>query len=95
MTSIHFSKLPDITSDTNSLVVTFLLLLMQVKELPTFKDVDFRNNMQKVYVTEEQKEKIMEKLNRDVEVKTCTVDIWTFKNVYFTLVTYCRMNCKR
>lgn len=40
----------------------------QGKELPTFKDVDFRNNMQKVYVTEEQKEKFMEKLNRDVEV---------------------------
>uniref|UniRef100_A0A671N0Q2 Phosphatidylinositol 5-phosphate 4-kinase type-2 gamma n=1 Tax=Sinocyclocheilus anshuiensis TaxID=1608454 RepID=A0A671N0Q2_9TELE len=39
----------------------------KVKELPTFKDMDFRNNMQKVYVTEEQKEKIMEKLNRDVE----------------------------
>ncbi|XP_077369371.1 phosphatidylinositol 5-phosphate 4-kinase type-2 gamma [Festucalex cinctus] len=37
------------------------------KELPTFKDKDFRNNMQKVYVTEEQKEKFMEKLNRDVE----------------------------
>lgn len=30
--------------------------------------MDFRNNMQKVYVTEEQKEKFMEKLNRDVEV---------------------------
>ncbi|KAI3357819.1 hypothetical protein L3Q82_016208 [Scortum barcoo] len=39
----------------------------RVKELPTFKDMDFRNNMQKVYVTEEQKEKFMEKLNRDVE----------------------------
>ncbi|KAK3519241.1 hypothetical protein QTP70_022238 [Hemibagrus guttatus] len=39
----------------------------KVKELPTFKDVDFRNNMQKVYVTDEQKEKILEKLNRDVE----------------------------
>ncbi|XP_051961688.1 phosphatidylinositol 5-phosphate 4-kinase type-2 gamma-like [Xyrauchen texanus] len=39
----------------------------KVKDLPTFKDMDFRNNMQKVYVTEEQKEKIMEKLNRDVE----------------------------
>lgn len=36
--------------------------------MPTFKDVDFRNNMQKVYVTDEQKEKILEKLNRDVEV---------------------------
>jgi len=30
--------------------------------------MDFRNNMQKVYVTEEQKEKFMEKLHRDVEV---------------------------
>uniref|UniRef100_A0A7N8YII7 Phosphatidylinositol 5-phosphate 4-kinase type-2 gamma n=1 Tax=Mastacembelus armatus TaxID=205130 RepID=A0A7N8YII7_9TELE len=37
------------------------------KELPTFKDMDFRNNMQKVYISEEQKEKLMEKLNRDVE----------------------------
>lgn len=39
----------------------------RVKELPTFKDVDFRNNMQKVYVTEEDKEKFVEKVNRDVE----------------------------
>lgn len=30
--------------------------------------MDFRNNMQKVYVTDEQKEKFMEKLNKDVEV---------------------------
>ncbi|XP_007545089.2 phosphatidylinositol 5-phosphate 4-kinase type-2 gamma-like [Poecilia formosa] len=37
------------------------------KELPTFKDMDFRNNMQKVYVTDEEKEKFMEKLNKDVE----------------------------
>ena len=37
--------------------------------MPTYKDVDFRNNLQKVYVTEEEKEKLMEKLNRDVEVK--------------------------
>ncbi|XP_063320564.1 phosphatidylinositol 5-phosphate 4-kinase type-2 gamma isoform X1 [Pelmatolapia mariae] len=43
------------------------LFTPKVKELPTFKDMDFRNNMQKVYVTEEEKEKFMEKLNRDVE----------------------------
>lgn len=30
--------------------------------------MDFRNNMQKMYVSEEEKEKFMEKLNRDVEV---------------------------
>ncbi|XP_039971620.1 phosphatidylinositol 5-phosphate 4-kinase type-2 gamma-like [Xiphias gladius] len=39
----------------------------KVKELPTYKDVDFRNNMQKVYVSDEEKEKIMDKLNRDTE----------------------------
>ncbi|XP_029682017.1 phosphatidylinositol 5-phosphate 4-kinase type-2 gamma-like isoform X2 [Takifugu rubripes] len=39
----------------------------KVKELPTFKDVDFRNNMQKVYVSEEEKEKILDKLGRDIE----------------------------
>lgn len=39
-----------------------------MKDLPTYKDVDFRNNMQKVYVSDEEKEKILDKLNRDVEV---------------------------
>ncbi|XP_062271913.1 phosphatidylinositol 5-phosphate 4-kinase type-2 gamma-like isoform X2 [Scomber scombrus] len=39
----------------------------KVKELPTYKDVDFRNNMQKVYVSDEEKEKIMDKLNKDTE----------------------------
>ncbi|KAK5872278.1 hypothetical protein PBY51_012994 [Eleginops maclovinus] len=39
----------------------------KVKELPTYKDVDFRNNMQKVYVSVEEREKIMDKLNRDIE----------------------------
>lgn len=42
----------------------------QVKELPTYKDNDFRNSMQKVYVSEEEKEKIMDKLSRDIEVMT-------------------------
>uniref|UniRef100_A0A672K0M3 Phosphatidylinositol 5-phosphate 4-kinase type-2 gamma n=1 Tax=Sinocyclocheilus grahami TaxID=75366 RepID=A0A672K0M3_SINGR len=39
----------------------------KVKELPTFKDVDFRNNMQRVYISEEEKEKLLDKLNRDIE----------------------------
>ncbi|MGH0162276.1 UNVERIFIED_CONTAM: hypothetical protein FKN15_048451, partial [Acipenser sinensis] len=39
----------------------------KVKELPTFKDMDFLNKCQKVYVDEEQKERFMEKLNRDVD----------------------------
>lgn len=44
-------------------------LFLKVKELPTFKDADFRNNMQKVYVSEEEKEKILDKLSRDIEVR--------------------------
>uniref|UniRef100_A0A8P4FVH7 Phosphatidylinositol 5-phosphate 4-kinase type-2 gamma n=1 Tax=Dicentrarchus labrax TaxID=13489 RepID=A0A8P4FVH7_DICLA len=43
----------------------------KVKELPTYKDVDFRNNMQKVYVSDEEKEKILDKLNRDIEFLVC------------------------
>lgn len=39
----------------------------KVKELPTFKDVDFRNNLEKIYLDEEEKEKLMDKLNRDIE----------------------------
>lgn len=40
-----------------------------MKELPTYKDTDFRNNMQKVCVSEEEKEKILDKLGRDIEVR--------------------------
>jgi hypothetical protein len=32
---------------------------LQGKELPTYKDVDFRNNLQKVYVSSEEKEKVL------------------------------------
>uniref|UniRef100_A0AAR2K2V4 Phosphatidylinositol 5-phosphate 4-kinase type-2 gamma n=1 Tax=Pygocentrus nattereri TaxID=42514 RepID=A0AAR2K2V4_PYGNA len=39
----------------------------KVKELPTFKDMDFRNNMQRIWISDEEKEKVMDKLNRDVE----------------------------
>uniref|UniRef100_A0A3B4A9S7 Phosphatidylinositol 5-phosphate 4-kinase type-2 gamma n=1 Tax=Periophthalmus magnuspinnatus TaxID=409849 RepID=A0A3B4A9S7_9GOBI len=39
----------------------------KVKELPTFKDIDFKNNLQKIYMDEDEKEKLMDKLNRDIE----------------------------
>lgn len=45
------------------------LYFFQVKELPTYKDIDFKNNMQKVYVSDDEKEKIMDKLSRDIEVR--------------------------
>uniref|UniRef100_A0A3Q3BDW0 Phosphatidylinositol 5-phosphate 4-kinase type-2 gamma n=1 Tax=Kryptolebias marmoratus TaxID=37003 RepID=A0A3Q3BDW0_KRYMA len=40
---------------------------LKVKELPTYKDADFMSNMQKIYVSDEEKEKMMEKLSRDLE----------------------------
>ncbi|MEQ2218368.1 Phosphatidylinositol 5-phosphate 4-kinase type-2 gamma, partial [Xenoophorus captivus] len=39
----------------------------KVKELPTYKDADFLNSMEKIYVSDEEKEKAMNKLSRDVE----------------------------
>lgn len=42
--------------------------LLQVKELPTLKDMDFLNKNQKVYIGEEEKKVFLEKLKRDVEV---------------------------
>uniref|UniRef100_A0A8C6SCA4 Phosphatidylinositol 5-phosphate 4-kinase type-2 gamma n=1 Tax=Neogobius melanostomus TaxID=47308 RepID=A0A8C6SCA4_9GOBI len=39
----------------------------KVKELPTYKDVDFRNNLEKIYLDDAEKEKLMDKLNRDIE----------------------------
>ena len=52
-----------------NLQLMIFTLYFQVKELPTYKDVDFRNSMQKVHVSDEAKEKIMDKLNRDIEVR--------------------------
>lgn len=46
-----------------------ITMFVQVKELPTYKDADFLNNMQKIYVSDEEKEKVMNKLSRDIEVR--------------------------
>ncbi|XP_029358038.1 phosphatidylinositol 5-phosphate 4-kinase type-2 gamma-like isoform X1 [Echeneis naucrates] len=40
---------------------------LKLKELPTYKKVDFRNNMQKVYVSDEEKERLLDKLDKDTE----------------------------
>ncbi|XP_068171450.1 phosphatidylinositol 5-phosphate 4-kinase type-2 gamma-like isoform X2 [Antennarius striatus] len=40
---------------------------LKVKEVPTYKDADFKNNMQKVYVSDEEKKKVMDKLSGDIE----------------------------
>lgn len=40
----------------------------QAKELPTFKDNDFINDGQKIYISEENKKMFLEKLRKDVEV---------------------------
>lgn len=45
----------------------------QAKELPTYKDNDFINDGQKIYIDEENKKMFLEKLRKDVEVclSTC------------------------
>lgn len=41
----------------------------QAKELPTYKDNDFINDGQKIYIDDENKKMFLEKLRKDVEVK--------------------------
>uniref|UniRef100_A0A9J7ZAQ8 Phosphatidylinositol 5-phosphate 4-kinase type-2 alpha n=2 Tax=Cyprinus carpio TaxID=7962 RepID=A0A9J7ZAQ8_CYPCA len=41
----------------------------KAKELPTFKDNDFINDGQKIYIDEESKKTFLDKLRKDVEVK--------------------------
>lgn len=43
-------------------------LQYQAKELPTYKDNDFINDGQKIYIDEENKKMFLEKLRKDVEV---------------------------
>lgn len=40
----------------------------QAKELPTYKDNDFINDGQKIYIDDENKKMFLEKLRKDVEV---------------------------
>lgn len=59
-------------SDRSSLVSVFICLLIsytngQAKELPTYKDNDFINDGQKIYIDEENKKMFLEKLRKDVE----------------------------
>lgn len=44
----------------------------QAKELPTYKDNDFINDGQKIYIDEENKKMFLEKLRKDVEVRLST-----------------------
>jgi len=43
-------------------------LFYQAKELPTYKDNDFINDGQKIYIDEESKKTFLDKLRKDVEV---------------------------
>ncbi|XP_037107750.1 phosphatidylinositol 5-phosphate 4-kinase type-2 gamma-like [Syngnathus acus] len=61
---LHVHKKYDLKGSLVSRVAT---LKEKVKELPTYKDMDFMNNMQKIYVCDEVKESVMGKLNRDIE----------------------------
>lgn len=53
----------------------------QAKELPTYKDNDFINDGQKIYIDEENKKMFLEKLRKDVEV--CFDHEWKWLSVLF------------
>lgn len=53
-------------------------ILLQAKDLPTFKDNDFLNEGQKLHVGEESKKNFLEKLKRDVEVESFLGFLWSF-----------------
>lgn len=50
----------------------FCFFWFKAKELPTYKDNDFINDGQKIYIDEENKKIFLEKLRKDVEVTHCS-----------------------
>lgn len=55
----------------------------KAKELPTYKDNDFINDGQKIYIDEENKKIFLEKLRKDVEVNAIFIYLF-FPFVPFT-----------
>lgn len=53
-----------------SRILVKLLYSPQAKELPTFKDNDFLNEGHKLQIGDDNKKYFLEKLKRDVEVRT-------------------------
>lgn len=49
----------------------------QAKELPTYKDNDFINDGQKIFIDEENKKMFLEKLRKDVEVCLLIREGWS------------------
>lgn len=52
------------------MVWLFLSIVFQLKELPTFKDNDFLNDGAKIYIGPEQRKKLLDTLQSDVDVST-------------------------
>lgn len=65
-----FSQQPLKALNSHSCVYWSLIYITngQAKELPTYKDNDFINDGQKIYIDEENKKMFLEKLRKDVEV---------------------------
>lgn len=62
----------------------------KAKELPTYKDNDFINDGQKIYIDEENKKIFLEKLRKDVEVNT--IFILFFFLLYPLHAHFCNCN---
>lgn len=60
----------------------FCFLFFKAKELPTYKDNDFINDGQKIYIDEENKKIFLDKLRKDVEVNAVSPLIYIFCNLY-------------
>ncbi|GLD54860.1 phosphatidylinositol 5-phosphate 4-kinase type-2 alpha isoform X2 [Lates japonicus] len=52
---------------TLRIATRFYCAMKHAKELPTYKDNDFINDGQKIYIDEENKKMFLEKLRKDVE----------------------------
>lgn len=64
------------------------LFCVQAKELPTYKDNDFINDGQKIYIDGESKKIFLEKLRKDVEVNAMCVCGFFFPLPPFTPSTF-------
>lgn len=53
---------------SSAVLTVFVCVVCQAKELPTYKDNDFINDGQKIYIDDDNKKMFLEKLRKDVEV---------------------------
>lgn len=71
--TFHYANVSNIL-----IVCVCFLMVFKAKELPTYKDNDFINDGQKIFIDEENKKIFLDKLRKDVEVNTVMPNIIIF-----------------